>query len=124
MRYPVNAYVDRMANSWYAGTKNVFHQEGPMPFHLNHDGQTTPARPSNSTDTNPLLEQALKERERFLKQCPHMTAYQQEIDRILDKSGTSRERMAVLEIMLQGKLLDIQEALCQATAIFTEAFGG
>lgn len=92
-----------------------------MPFHLNQEGKTTPHQPSNPTDTNRQLKQALVEREHFLKRCPHLNAYQQEIDRILDKSGTHRSRMAVLEILIQGKLLDIQKELYKAALVFKKA---
>jgi hypothetical protein len=92
-----------------------------MPFHPNNEGQTTPRRPSDSTDANPLLERALAERERFLKRRPHMNAYQAEIDRVLEKSGTSHNRIAVLEIMIQGKLFEIQKELYKATRIFRDA---
>jgi hypothetical protein len=98
-------------------SKNVFQQEGTMPFHLNPDGNTASPEPAG---TNPSVEQAIAERERFLKRCPHLRAYQQEIDGILDKSGTSHNRLAVLATLIQGKLLDIQKELYKATLVFKE----
>ena len=92
-----------------------------MPFHLNPEGNTTSHQSFDSTDTNLLLKQAIAERERFLKRCPHLHAYQQEIDRILDKSGTSHNRMAVLATLIQAKLLDIQKELYKATLVFKAA---
>jgi len=92
-----------------------------MPFRLNQEGNTTPHQSQNPTDPNALLKQALAERERFLKRCPHLNAYQQEIDRILDKSGTSSNRMAVLTTLIQGKLLDIQKELYKASLVLKEA---
>lgn len=91
-----------------------------MPFRLNPEGNTTSHQSPDPTDTNSLLKQAIAERERFLKRCPHLQAYQQEIDRILDKSGTSHNRMAVLATLIQGKLLDIQKELYKAALIFNE----
>ena len=72
-------------------------------------------------DIPSLLETALAERERFLKENPHMRAYQEEIDDILDKSGGSHGRMAVLGTLMQGKLLEMQKELYNMTMIFGEA---
>jgi len=66
------------------------------------------------------LEAALAERERFLNENPEMRAYQEEIDTILDKSGDSRGRMAVLGTLLQGKLLEMQRELYKLTMILDE----
>ncbi|WP_372678923.1 hypothetical protein [Desulfosarcina sp.] len=57
---------------------------------------------------NQRLRKALAKRERFLNRRPHLRAYQAEIDRILDNSGPPEGRMAVLGMLLQGKLLDMQ----------------
>jgi len=57
------------------------------------------------------LEAALAERDRFLEKRPHMKAYQEEIDNLLDKSGSHQGRLAVLGTLMQSKLLDIQKEL-------------
>lgn len=54
------------------------------------------------------LQRALARRERFLKNHPHLRAYQKEIDRVLDMSGDCHGRMAVLGTLMQGKLRDIK----------------
>ncbi len=54
------------------------------------------------------LQRALARRERFLKQHPHLRAYQKEIDRMLDMSGDCHARMAVLGTLMQGKLLEMK----------------
>jgi hypothetical protein len=54
---------------------------------------------------------ALAERARFLERRPHMKEYQEEIDHLLDKSGSHQGRLAVLGALMQGKLLDIQKEL-------------
>ena len=66
---------------------------------------------------NERLQKALAERERFLERQPHLRAYQAEIDRVLDKSGNPRGRMAVLGTLLQGKLLEMQRELYKLTKI-------
>lgn len=39
-----------------------------------------------------------------------MRAYQAEIDGVLDKSGNVHSRMAVIGMLMQGKLLEMQAA--------------
>jgi len=63
------------------------------------------------------LRQALAEREAFLDSRPHLRAYQAEIDRLLDKSGNCQGRMAVLGMLTQGKLIDLQRELYKLTEI-------
>ena len=55
------------------------------------------------------LRQALSARERFLERHPHLRAYQAAIDRVLDQSGNTQGRMAVLGTLMQGKLLELQD---------------
>ncbi len=69
---------------------------------------------------NAALQKALAQRERFLAQHPHLSAYQAEIDRILDKSGDCKGRLAVLGTMMQGKLLEMQRALGRLEAHLAE----
>ena len=56
------------------------------------------------------LKIALANRERYLERRPHLRAYQAEIDRILDKSGDVHGRLAVIGMLMQGKLLEMQGA--------------
>jgi hypothetical protein len=65
------------------------------------------------TDANARLQDAMAKRERYLARHPHLRAYQAEIDRILDKSGNVHGRMAVLGMLIQGKLLEMQNELCK-----------
>ncbi|HSO20895.1 MAG TPA: hypothetical protein VLT88_15630 [Desulfosarcina sp.] len=71
------------------------------------DERHVPPRPHRST-ANRRLQKALDERERFLKRHPHLRPYQAEIERILDNSGGTMGRMAVLGTLMQGKLLELQ----------------
>ena len=63
------------------------------------------------TNHNDTLQKALAAREEFLRRHPRQRAYQVEIDRILDKSGDIHGRMAALEILIDGKLLEIKNEL-------------
>jgi hypothetical protein len=85
-----------------------------MRNHLNKS-DTAPRRlPATA---NPGLQEALARRERYLERHPHLRAYQAEIDRVLDKSGNSLGRMAVLGTLMQGKLLEMQSELYKLTQI-------
>ena len=64
---------------------------------------------------NDRLQKALIDRDRFLERCPHLRAYQAEIDGILDKSGGHQGRLAVLGTLIQGKLLEMQKELYKLT---------
>lgn len=88
-----------------------------MPEYLNKGNKTPHLQP---TTANERLQKALAERERFLNRQPHLRAYQAEIDRVLDKSGNSEGRMAVLGMLLQGKLLDMQRELYKLTKILQQ----
>jgi hypothetical protein len=66
---------------------------------------------------NEILQEALAERERLLKCYPHLQSYQDEIDRLLDKSGNSQGRMAVLGMLMQGKLIALQKELLKLVEI-------
>jgi len=65
------------------------------------------------TSANKDLLTALARRERYLAHHPHLRTYQAEIDRVLDKSGNIHGRMAVLGVLMQGKLLEMQRELCK-----------
>jgi hypothetical protein len=67
------------------------------------------------------LRQAISARDRFLESHPHLQAYQVEIDRLLDGSGSSQGRMAVLGTLMQGKLLEMQKELNKLAGILAEA---
>ncbi len=70
---------------------------------------------------NDVLQKALKERERFLVQHPRLREYQAEIDRLLDNSGNTQGRMAVLGTLMQGKLLELQKELCSLTHVLMQS---
>jgi len=88
-----------------------------MPEYLNRGNK---ALHQQTTTANERLQKALAERERFLDRQPHLRAYQAQIDRVLDNSGNPEGRMAVLGMLLQGKLLDMQKELYKLTKILQQ----
>ncbi len=58
-----------------------------------------------------ILEEALKAREQFLKEHPHLQSFQEEIDRILEKTVGFENRMPVLAFMNEAKLYELRDSL-------------
>jgi hypothetical protein len=69
-----------------------------------------------SAIANKRLQDALATRERYLERHPHLRAYQAEIDRLLDKSGSVHGRLAVIGTLMQGKLLEMQGEFYKLTS--------
>lgn len=69
---------------------------------------------------NQLLEELLKKRDQYLKENPHLVPFQEEIDRRLDSAGSQENRMAVLGIMLEGKLAELREQLVSLGDMLSE----
>ena len=88
-----------------------------MPEYFNRSNK---ALHQQATTANERLQKALSERERFLNRQPHLRAYQAEIDRVLDNSGNLEGRMAVLGMLLQGKLLDMQREFSKLNKILQQ----
>ena len=57
---------------------------------------------------NKNLEEALAAREKLLKEKPHLQAYQDELDTLLDKVPAG-QRFEVLGQLMAEKLLNLQE---------------
>lgn len=68
-------------------------------------------KPKQEKNSNELLQELIQKREQYLKENPHLVPFQQEIDRLLDNAGNQDNRMAVLGIMLEGKLAELREQL-------------
>ena len=56
-------------------------------------------------------EKARLERERLLREHPHLRAYQEEIDRMMAGAGSAENRMAVLGLMMETKLNELRDQL-------------
>ena len=72
---------------------------------LDNSRNVTHLRPAAA---NRRLQEAMANRERYLERHPHLRAYQTEIDRVLDKSGDVHGRLAVIGMLMQSKLLEMQ----------------
>ena len=51
------------------------------------------------------LDRALAEREKFLKMNPHLRAYQEEIDSILDKTPIAQRQEVLHQLMLERMMV-------------------
>jgi len=58
-----------------------------------------------------ILAEALKAREQFLKEQPHLQSFQDEIDRILGKTVGFENRMLVLAFMIETKLYELRDSI-------------
>jgi len=67
------------------------------------------------------LARALAEKAEFLNQHPEYREYQKEIDGLLDKAGTMENRMAVLAMLMEGKLIELHQQLQKLNSILTKA---
>ncbi len=73
--------------------------------------------------TRELIEmgkEARKERDRLLQEDPDLREYQKEIDRYLDNAGGSENRMAVLAVMIEAKLKELQDELSHLSSVLRE----
>ncbi len=64
-----------------------------------------------------VLAEALAERAEFLETYPQYKPFQLKIDRMMDKAGNRQARMAVLAIMIEGKLVELHGQLRQLNRI-------
>ncbi|MGD8833830.1 MAG: hypothetical protein PVJ84_01765 [Desulfobacteraceae bacterium] len=76
-----------------------------MKFGLPDRGHETPWNPEKA------LAIALAEKMEFLNRYPKYLEFQKEIDRLLDKAGNPENRMTVLAMLLEGKLIDLHQQL-------------
>jgi len=64
-----------------------------------------------SWDPDRLLADALAQRERFLEKYPQYREYQRQIDGMLDRAGSPENRMAVLALLMEAKLIEMHDQL-------------
>ena len=67
------------------------------------------------------LAAALAEKMEFLNQHPEYREFQQEIDRLLDNAGTPENRMTVLAMLMEGKLIELHQQLHKLNGILLNA---
>ncbi len=70
-------------------------------------------REARNMSSQEILEEALNARKQFLKEHPHLQAFQDEIDRILEKTVGFENRMAVLAFMIETKLYELKDSIAQ-----------
>ena len=83
-------------------------------FKLNIPAQRTP---TGSWEPEQRLAQALRQREIFLEKKPQHRKLQHEIDQLLEKAGTTENRMAVLAILMEGKMIELHSQLQRLSRI-------
>jgi hypothetical protein len=67
------------------------------------------------------IEDAIKERDKFIEDHPHLKDYQKEIDKALEKVGDDTEkRLEVLAEMAEGKSIELQASLFQIISILED----
>lgn len=70
---------------------------------------TKKAGTANQPKLADTVQGAQAELDRFLHAHPELKAFQEEIDRRLRNAGDTANRLAVLSIMIEGKLKDLQD---------------
>ncbi|MGA8179865.1 MAG: hypothetical protein WB792_07375 [Desulfobacterales bacterium] len=74
----------------------------------------------STSDLIEMGKEARKERDRLLKEYPDLREYQKEIDRCLDNAGSNENRMAVLAVMIEAKLKELQDELSHLSIVLQE----
>lgn len=72
-------------------------------------------------DPEKALAAALAEKMEFLDQHPEHREFQQEIDRLLDKAGTPENRMSVLAMLMETKLVELHRQLRELNHILLKS---
>ena len=67
------------------------------------------------------LARAVAEKAEFLNQHPEYQEYQKQIDQLLDKAGSMENRMAVLAMLMEGKLIELHQQLQKLNGVLTGA---
>ncbi len=80
-----------------------------------------PRVPSEPWNSDQALAHALAERTRFLEKHPHHRKFQREIDRLLDKAGSVENRLTVLALLIEAKLIDLHHHLGKLNGILLQA---
>lgn len=81
---------------------------------------TKKAAAPSAWDHEKALAEALAERSRFLEMYPQYREFQSDIDKMLDKSGSRSNRMAVLAMLIEGKLVEMSMEFKKLNGIITQ----
>ena len=80
-----------------------------------------PGPANQNWNPNQVLAEALAEKAEFLLKHPRHRKFQNEIDRILEKAGSPENRMSVLAMLMEGKLIELHQELKKLNAILLRA---
>ena len=81
---------------------------------------TKKASAPSGWDHEKALAEALAERSRFLEMNPQYRDFQSDIDNMLDKSGSRSNRIAVLAMLIEGKLVEMSVEFKKLNGIITQ----
>jgi hypothetical protein len=81
---------------------------------------TNKASAPSDWDHEKALAEALAERSRFLEKYPQYREFQSDIDKMLDKSGGRNNRMVVLAMLIEGKLVEMSQEFKKLQGILTQ----
>ncbi len=76
--------------------------------------------PLSTWNPDRVLAEALAERERFLEKFPQYREYQRQIEGMLDRAGSSENRMAVLALLMEAKLIEMHDQLKDLNRLLQE----
>ena len=79
--------------------------------------QIAPEKQHRTWNPEEALADAMAEKDLFLEANPKYKAFQQEINKMLEKAGNPENRMAVLAVLMEAKLLELQKELRHLNAI-------
>jgi hypothetical protein len=82
--------------------------------------ETNKASVPSGWDHEKALAEALAERSRFLEKNPRYREFQSDIDKMLDKSGSRSNRMVVLAMLIEGKLVEMSQEFKRIQGILTQ----
>ena len=75
---------------------------------------------SRKKSSQEILEEALKARDQFLKEQPQLQPFQDEIDRVLEKTVGFENRMSVLTLMIQIKLYELSDSIAKLRSLLSK----
>jgi len=83
--------------------------------------QISPDKRPRSWNPEKMLADALAEKALFLDNHPKYKPFQRKIDTLLDKAGSSENRMTVLAVLMEAKLIELHEQLKRLNTILIRA---
>jgi hypothetical protein len=79
--------------------------------------EINPDKARSCRDPDKILADALAERALFLQKYPKYLPFQRDIDALLDKAGNAENRMTVLAVLMEAKLIELHGQLKSLNAI-------